>query len=42
MKVFGLDFKEGTLPANSEIKVGMTFNPDNVHNYDLKLIVSAR
>lgn len=27
MNVFGLDFKEGTLPANSEITVGIAFNP---------------
>ena len=40
--VFALDFKEGTLPANSEIKVGVAFSPSEVHKYDLKMVVSAR
>lgn len=40
--VFNLSFKEGTLPANSEVTVGIFFSPNEVHRYDLKLVVSAR
>lgn len=40
--VFNLDFKEGTLPANSELTVSIFFSPSEVQQYDLKLVVSAR
>ena len=40
--VFNLDFKEGTLPANSELTLGIFFSPNEVQRYDLKLVVSAR
>jgi hypothetical protein len=40
--VFNLDFKSGTLPANSELTVGVFFNPTEVQIYDLKLVINAR
>ena len=42
LNVFTTDFKEGIIPANSEITVGIIFSPTDVHNYDLKLAVTAR
>jgi|JI6StandDraft_1071083.scaffolds.fasta_scaffold28572_4 hypothetical protein len=42
LNVFGTDFREGIIPANSEITVGIFFNPSEVHSYDLKLAVVAR
>lgn len=40
--VFALDFKEGTLPANSELTLAIFFSPSEVQHYDLKLVVTAR
>lgn len=42
LNVFSTDFKEGILPANSEINVGIIFSPTEVHHYDLKLAVTAK
>lgn len=42
LAVFGTDFREGILPANSEMTVGIFFNPTEVLTYDLKLAVTAR
>jgi len=42
LNVFSTDFKEGILPANSEITVGIIFSPADVLKYDLKLSVTAR
>ena len=42
LNVFSSDFKEGILPANSEITVGIIFSPTEVQNYDLKLAVTAK
>jgi hypothetical protein len=42
LSVFSTDFKEGVLPANSEITVSIIFSPAEVHNYDLKLAVTAK
>lgn len=42
LNVFSTDFKEGILPANSEISVDINFNPTEVHLYDLKLAVTAK
>ena len=40
--IFNLSFKEGTIPANSEICVDLIFSPLQVASYDLRLIVSAK
>lgn len=40
--MFNLDFKEGTLPANSELTVSIFFSPTEVQQYDQKLFVRAQ
>lgn len=42
LSVFGLDFREGILPANSQLTVGIFFTPSDVQKYDLKLIATAK
>ena len=39
---FHLSYREGVIPANSEIQVDITFVPVEVINFDLKLIVTAK
>jgi len=39
---FKLDFKSGTVPANSEIDLGITFAPLEIANFDLKLVVQVK
>ena len=40
--MFSFDFKEGKIPANSEIDVGLFFTPTEVMEFDLKLIVCTK
>ena len=39
---FKLDYKNGVIPGNSEIDLGITFSPLEVVNFDLLLVVNAR